>query len=224
VRSTGVRGGNEMSEQRQKFAGLDAALRTTVYRECRADPTQQVIGIFAGKRDGPGRVKVAGALTVETGSNLDSRSVLGAWPELEAFVARSFPDAEPVGWYYGRPGGQARLQHRDVELHQQLFGDPWNFVFCLDPVSGERAMHGWHDGQLGVIVKPPTAGNAQERRPHVRPPTRRAVAPSLGLEPESGYVGGLIRVTDNGLPSVVSVISIGVIAFAVTIIIWALLS
>ncbi|MGI5844164.1 MAG: LysM peptidoglycan-binding domain-containing protein [Candidatus Xenobium sp.] len=112
------------------------------------DTSREQAGMLLGRRSEQGLwLKVEEALDValeEGATRFSERS----WQRARRVVRHRHPGLEVVGWFHTHPGTGADLSSDEISLHGELFTEPWQVLYAVDPVLRERAFHLWRDADL----------------------------------------------------------------------------
>lgn len=111
------------------------------------DTSREQAGLLLGRRSEEGLwLKVEEALDVgleEGATRFSERS----WQRARRVARHRHPGLEVVGWFHTHPGTGADLSSEEISLHRELFTEPWQVLYAVDPVLRERAFHVWRDAE-----------------------------------------------------------------------------
>jgi len=110
------------------------------------DTSREQAGLLLGRRSEQGLwLKVEEALDVglEEGTTRFSER---SWQRARRVARHRHPGLEVVGWFHTHPGTGVDLDEEESALHRQLFAEPWQVLYVVDPVLRERVFYTWVDG------------------------------------------------------------------------------
>lgn len=152
------------------------------------DTSREQAGLLLGRRSEQDLwLKVEEALDVgleEGATRFSERS----WQRARRVARHRHPGLEVVGWFHTHPGSGVDLSSEETSLHRELFKEPWQVLYAVDPVLRERAFHVWRDAEpvrasgfriYGKEEEPMKVADREPARPdeHLR---ERYVERSLG--------------------------------------------
>jgi proteasome lid subunit RPN8/RPN11 len=117
-----------------------------------SDTSVELCGVLAGRlaRDDQGpyllvEQAIRGVATRRTGSQVTFTHE--TWEQIHGEMESNFPDLRIVGWYHTHPGFGIFLSDMDQFIQDNFFNLPHNIAFVYDPISEERGLFIWKNGQ-----------------------------------------------------------------------------
>ena len=149
-------------------------VKDAIYDHIYANPGGEVGGVLVGEIPESGPVVIAGAIAALSaeGERASVTFTHDAWSEVHEQLERNYHGCRIVGWYHSHPGFGIFLSEHDLFIQRNVFGDPAQVAYVVDPHASTEGLFGWVDGEIVQIESSATP----------RKPTRGALPP--GMEPE----------------------------------------
>ncbi len=111
------------------------------------DTSREQAGLLLGRRPGQGGwVQIDEALDVGM-DEVSGRFTERSWQRARRVARHRHPDLDVVGWFHTHPGTGVDLSAEELALHRQLFSEPWQVLYVVDPVLRERGFYTCPEGE-----------------------------------------------------------------------------